>query len=91
MGNRDTAARVQGVSRCAKNLDRTRTCGTCFGSTAGLTVPVLNAMGVALPNFASEMRPSCFNRQRFDVSTCQFPADTAMQGSCTLAYGTSST
>ena len=43
MGTRDTAARVRGVSRCAKNLDRTHTRGTRFGSTAGLTVPVLNA------------------------------------------------
>ena len=48
MGTRDTAARVRGVSRCAKNLDRTRTRGTRFGSTAGLTVPVLNAMCGAL-------------------------------------------
>ena len=46
MGTRDTAARVRGVLRCAKNLDRTRTRGTHFGSTAGLTVPVLNAMQI---------------------------------------------
>ena len=43
MGTRDTAAWVRGVSRCAKNLDRTCTRGTRFGSTVGLTVPVLNA------------------------------------------------
>ena len=43
MGTRDTAARVRGVSRCAKNLDCTHTRGTRFGSTAGLTVPMLNA------------------------------------------------
>ena len=47
MGTRDTAARVRGVSWCAKNLDRTRTHGTRFGSTAGLTVPVLNASRAA--------------------------------------------
>ena len=45
MGNRDTVARVRGVSQCAKILDRTRTRVTRFGSTAGLTVPVLNARG----------------------------------------------
>ena len=43
VNTRDTAVRVRGVSRCAKNLDRTRTRSTRFGSTAGLTVPVLNA------------------------------------------------
>ena len=43
MGTCNTAARVRGVSWCAKNLDRTRTRSTRFGSTAGLTVPVLNA------------------------------------------------
>ena len=50
MGTRNTAAWVRGVSRCAKNLDRTRTRGTRFGSTAGLTVPVLNAMGNLVNN-----------------------------------------
>ena len=49
MGTRDTAARVRGVSRCAKNLDRTRTRGTRFGSTAGLTIPVLNASDYLSP------------------------------------------
>jgi hypothetical protein len=39
---RDTAAWVRGVSWCGKNQHRTRTRGTCFKSTAGLPVPVLN-------------------------------------------------
>ena len=43
MSTRHTAAWVRGVSRWSKNLDHTHTCGTHFGSTAGLTVPVLNA------------------------------------------------
>ena len=43
MDTRDTAVRVHGVLRCAKVQYRTRTRGTRFGSTAGLTVPVLNA------------------------------------------------
>ena len=42
MSTRDTAARVRGVSRCAKNQNRTRNRGTRFKSTAGLPVPVLN-------------------------------------------------
>ena len=42
MGTRDTAARVRGVSRCAKNRYRTRTRRTRFKSTVGLPVPVLN-------------------------------------------------
>ena len=42
MGTHDTVAWVRGVSQCAKNLDHTHTHGTCFGSTADLTVPVLN-------------------------------------------------
>ena len=37
-------ARVRGVSRCAKNQNRTRTRGTRFKSTAGLPAPVLNPM-----------------------------------------------
>ena len=44
VNTRDTAVRVRGVLRCAKNLDRTRTRSTRFGSTAGLTVPVLNTI-----------------------------------------------
>ena len=36
VNTRDTAVRVCGVSWCAKNLDRTRTRGTRFGSTAGV-------------------------------------------------------
>ena len=44
----DTVVRVRGVLWCAKNLDRTQTCGTHFGSTAGLTVPMLNANGKTL-------------------------------------------
>ena len=42
MSTRDTVARVRGVSRCAKNQNRTRTRGTRFKSTAGLPAPVLN-------------------------------------------------
>src|ERR1700685_946120 len=42
VSTRDTVARVRGVSRCAKNQNRTRTRGTRFKSTAGLPVPVLN-------------------------------------------------
>ena len=42
MSTRDTAARVRGVSRCAKNQNRTRTRGTHFKSTAGLPAPVVN-------------------------------------------------
>ena len=53
MGTRDTAARVCGVSRCAKNLDRTRTHGTRFGSTAGLTVPVLNASHIQFDRYVT--------------------------------------
>ena len=37
---RDTAARVCGVSQCAKNQHHTRTRDTRFGSTAGKPVPV---------------------------------------------------
>ena len=43
VNTRDTVVRVHGVSWCAKNLDHTWTCSTCFESTMGLTVPVLNA------------------------------------------------
>ena len=39
---RDTALRVRGVSRSAKNQNRTRTRDTRFGNTAGKPVPVLN-------------------------------------------------
>ena len=42
MNTRDTAARVYGVSRCAKIQYRTRTRVTRFGNTAGFPVPVLN-------------------------------------------------
>ena len=61
MGTRDTAARVRGVSWCAKNLDRTRTHGTCFGSTAGLTVPVLNASNFVPFTRLSAERPQRLN------------------------------
>jgi hypothetical protein len=41
VNTRDTAARVRGVSWCAKNRHRTRTRVTRLGNTAGLPVPVL--------------------------------------------------
>jgi hypothetical protein len=39
---RNTAVRVRGVLRCAEIHYRTRTRVTCFGNTAGFTVPVRN-------------------------------------------------
>ena len=42
MSTCDTAARVRGVSRCAKKQNRTHTHSTRFKSTTGLPVPVLN-------------------------------------------------
>jgi hypothetical protein len=42
VNTRDTAVRVCGVSRCAKNQNRTRTRDTHFGNTTGLPVPVTN-------------------------------------------------
>ena len=51
MSTCDTTARVRGVSRCAKNQNRTRNRGTRFKSTAGLPVPVLN------PTFNSQVCP----------------------------------
>jgi hypothetical protein len=41
VNTRDTAARVRGVSRCAKNRHHTRTRVTRLGNTVGLPVPVL--------------------------------------------------
>jgi hypothetical protein len=42
VSTRHTAAWVRGVSRCAKNQNRTRTRDTRFGNTAGLPIPVFN-------------------------------------------------
>ena len=44
MSTHDTTAQVRGVSWCAKNQNHTCTHGTCFKSTTGLPVPVLNPM-----------------------------------------------
>ena len=56
MSTRHTVARVRGVSRWSKNLDHTCTYGTRFGSTAGLTVPVLNATPRQLPRLPQVLR-----------------------------------
>ena len=45
MNTHDTVAWVCGVLWCAKNPNRTHTCDTRFGNTAGLPVPILK------PNF----------------------------------------
>ena len=78
-----TAAQVHGVSWYAKNLDRTCTRSTHFGSTVGSTVPVLNTIytppplpptspllvmsSMALPYFSAE---GC--RVKKDLCTCHW-------------------
>jgi hypothetical protein len=49
MNTRDTAVRVRGVSRCAKNQNHTRTRDNRFGNTAGLPIPVFNPKDLPLP------------------------------------------
>ena len=69
MHTRDTAVRVRGVSRCAKNPNRTRTRVTHFGNTAGLAVPVLN------PNYISHPR----RKQPYLVIVTQLKGKTMVQ------------
>ena len=57
MSTRDTAARVRGVSWCAKNQNRTRTHSTHFKSTAGLPAPILNprwSKNIGTPSFPKD-------------------------------------
>ena len=57
MSTRDTAARVHGVSWCAKNQNHTCTCGTRFKSTAGLPAPILNprwSKNIVTPSFPKD-------------------------------------
>ena len=62
MSTRNTAARIRGVSRCAKNQNRTRTRGTHFKSTAGLPAPILNPNhGHSISGYAMMLGNRCFS------------------------------